>query len=503
MAKYYQSPMSSQKPISKSAFIKAEQCLKHFYLYKNHYYLRDPLSKEKQLVFKRGIDVGIYAQQMFPGGVDVTAGSVKHDTPAFAQKTQEAIRNGVKVIYEATFIYDDLLAMVDILVLHEEGWCAYEVKSSLKISETYVKDACFQYYVLKHSLNNLSDFCLLTMNPNYVKHGAIDIHQLFKKTSVKKDAEKNLSYFSYKAQLAKSTLEQQKIPDIQIGPHCFTPYTCDFMGTCWKHEERDESIFNLGKVSKQELFELYHSGQKSISQIDATRLEKASLRMQVEAVQQNHEMYNREAIAQFLQQVKTPMCSIDIEVWSPALPLYEGTKPFEQIPFLFSLAAPDESGTIRSSYFLKEIAEDKREQFLVALLNATDSYESILVYDKTLEEQVLNKCGILFPQYIERITYFKKRIIDLFEVIDKGYYYHPLMKGNFSLKGLAPIVDPGAGFENLAIQSGITAMYTYEALLSVSNELETEAIRAQLIEYCNQDAEITLKLFHFLRARLG
>ncbi len=76
-------------PISKSAFIKAEQCLKHFYLYKNHYYLRDSLSKEKQLIFKRGTDVGIFAQQLFAGGIDVTAGE-KRDQQLFAEKTKQA-----------------------------------------------------------------------------------------------------------------------------------------------------------------------------------------------------------------------------------------------------------------------------------------------------------------------------------------------------------------------------------------------------------------------------
>jgi hypothetical protein len=129
-------------PISKSAFIKAEQCLKHFYLYKNHYYLRDSLSKEKQLIFKRGTDVGIFAQQLFAGGIDVTAGE-KRDQQLFAEKTKHLIAQGTKTIYEATFIYDDLLVMVDILHKHEDKWIAYEVKSSLKITDTYVKDACF------------------------------------------------------------------------------------------------------------------------------------------------------------------------------------------------------------------------------------------------------------------------------------------------------------------------------------------------------------------------
>jgi hypothetical protein len=157
-------------------------------------YLRDSLSKEKQLIFKRGTDVGIFAQQLFPGGIDVTAGE-KRDQQLFAEKTKHLIAQGTKTIYEATFIYDDLLVMVDILHKQEDQWIAYEVKSSLKITETYVKDACFQYYVIKNCLPDLVDFNLLTMNPKYVLEGELEITKLFKTTSIMKDAIKNVRIF--------------------------------------------------------------------------------------------------------------------------------------------------------------------------------------------------------------------------------------------------------------------------------------------------------------------
>lgn len=488
--------MSNQKPISKSAFIKAEQCLKYFYLYKNHYYLRDPLSKEKQMVFKRGIDVGIYAQQLFPGGIDVTVGA--KNTEAFAQQTKEAIEKGATVLYEATFIYDDLLVMVDILVKAGDAWYAYEVKSSLKISETYVKDACFQYYVLKNSLHGLDDFYLLTLNPQYVLNTPeADIQGLFKKRSVKKDAEKNLEYFKYKVQQAKETLDQQKIPDIRIGSHCFMPYSCEFIGTCWKNEEHPESIFNLGKISKHELFDFYNKGQKSILQLDADVIEKPSLKMQVKAVQQQQEYIDRASLQRFIERVRQPACSIDIEVWTPAIPVYQNTRPFEQIPFLYSLSYKDAAGNIATTNYIKDIREDSRELFLASLLDATRDFETVLVFDKTLEELVLNKCGELFPAYLDGIKALKSKIADLFEPIDKGYYYHPAMKGNFSLKSLAAVIEDSSAFDSLPIQSGIVAMYTYESLLNTSNAIEAESVKQQLIDYCNVDAETTLRLFEY------
>lgn len=488
-----------KSPISKSAFMKAEQCLKHFYLYRNHPNLRDKISKEKQFIFQRGTDVGIFAQQLFPGGVDVTK-EEKWNQVQFAAKTKELIEQGVTTIYEATFIHDDLLVMVDILHKHDNQWIAYEVKSSLKITETYVKDACFQYFVIKNCLPDLVDFNLLTLNTNYVLDGELNIQQLFKTTSILKDALKNQSYFSFKTQTAKETLEKGKIPNIAIGTHCFQPYDCDFLGLCWKGINDDNSIFYLGKQSKQQLFDYYNAGIKTIDAIDSSQLKK-EIAVQVAAVKTKQEQIFKEGIQTFLSSVKSSFCSLDIEVWMAALPYYQGTKPFQQIPFLFSVVYKENSEWKRHSYF-KPIENDHRLEFLQAILEVSEKFDTILMYDKSLEENVLNQLAIAFPDYRNRIDNLKLKIVDVAEVIQTGNYYHPDMKGNFSLKSLAPIIHSEYNFDALNIQSGISAMYIYESLLNMDNDIEKETIKSQLIEYCEMDAMVTYQLLLYFQEKL-
>jgi hypothetical protein len=497
LGQYNSKPMSSL--ISKSAFIKAEQCLKHFYLYKNHPYLRDALSKEKQLIFKRGTDVGIFAQQLFPGGIDVTQGE-KRDQQLFADRTKGLIQKGVSTIYEATFIYDDLLVMVDILHKQDGKWTAYEVKSSLKITETYVKDACFQYYVIKNCLPGLSDFNLLTMNPKYVLEGELDITKLFKTTSVMKDALKNVEYFSHKTQVAKLTLDQGKIPDIKIGTHCFQPYACDFLGTCWKNTGDPSSVLTLGKLTKQDMFDLYDKNIKRIDEIDIDTIESREIKIQVRAAIEQKEQVAQAEIKNFIAHIKQPVCSLDIEVWMPAIPFYQGTKPFQQIPFLFSMIREENEELKKYSYF-KPIGEDLRKEFLEKIIEMTKAYQTILMFDKSLEENILNQLVELFPEYRRDIDVFKSKIIDLAEPIRKGNYYHPEMKGNFTLKSIAPLVNQEAGFNNLEIQSGITAMYIYESLLE-QNPIEAEHVKAQLTDYCEMDALITYQLLEFFKRKV-
>ncbi len=488
-------------PISKSAFMKAEQCLKHFYLYKNHPNLRDRLSKEKQFIFKRGTDIGIFAQQLFPEGVDVTKDE-KRNQEQFAHKTKILIEQGIQTIYEATFIYDGLLVMVDILHKQEGKWVAYEVKSSLKITDTYVKDACFQYYVIKNCLPDLVDFNLLTLNPKYVLEGELEIEKLFKTTSIMQDAVKNVSYFEHQTQKAKLTLERNKIPDIKVGPHCFQPYDCDFLSLCWKNINDSSSVFSIGKLSKQAIFEFYDNNIKRIDEIDVNAITKKEIKIQVKAVKENQEQIYKPEVQQFISQIKHPYCSLDIEVWMSALPHYQGTKPFQQVPFLFSMIHEQDGELKKFSYF-KPIEEDARKEFLETILLLTQPFQTILMFDKSLEEAILNQLAELFPAYQNDITTLKNKIVDLAEPIRQGNFYHPDMKGNFTLKSIASLVSEQSGFDNLEIQSGISAMYTYEGLLVETNDIEKEAIKAQLIDYCEMDALVTYQLLDYFKSKLN
>jgi hypothetical protein len=192
--------------------------------------LRDAPSKEKLLTFKRGHDIGEIAHQLFPGGIDVT--SATKNLEAALELTTQLVLQKEPVIYEATFLFKQTLVMVDILEFKDDKWIAYEVKSSLKIGEHFVKDASLQYYVLKNVLPSLADFFLVNLNGDYQLNGELNVRELFKKRSIRKTAEENESFFSQKIDAILLLLERNSIPDIPAGRHCFSPYPCDFLSTC-------------------------------------------------------------------------------------------------------------------------------------------------------------------------------------------------------------------------------------------------------------------------------
>jgi len=352
--------------ISKTAYLKFEQCQKAFYFYKKHPYLRDKVSIDKQLTFNRGHQVGDLAQTLFPGGTDVSKSS-KNSSEAL-ELTKTLIENKTAVIYEATCAFNGTLIMIDILCLEGEKYTAYEVKSSFKISDIYLKDACLQYYVLKNALPNLEDLFLVTLNQDYVFENEINPKQLFKKRSVKTESEKNLPYFENQLFEAQLILEQNKIPNIPIGKQCFKPYTCDYFSNCWKDTVNENSIFNLPILNKEKLFEWYDSGIKTIDQIGTEQDTKAIIYKIKQAYTENKPIIDKERISTFLAKIRLPVAAMDMEMWGPAIPKINGTKPFEQLPYLVCFF----DGNTHTNVFIDYIVDERKHFAQQYLVNMND-----------------------------------------------------------------------------------------------------------------------------------
>ncbi len=227
--------------LSKSTFIRGKQCLKSLYLNKKRPFLRDKLSPEQLAKFRRGHKVGSLAQKLFPGGVDFRPRS-----PALYQKavltTQEAIRtNSYNILYEAGFQFDRLLILLDILVKENGNWFAYEVKSSYKISDTFILDAAFQYYVISNSGLTLKDFIIVYASEE-LDYKKIDEYEnlepLFVKESVLEKILPLQGFICEQVEKEKETLLLKSSPKIEMGVHCHIPYPCDFIGHCTKSASR-------------------------------------------------------------------------------------------------------------------------------------------------------------------------------------------------------------------------------------------------------------------------
>lgn len=163
--------------LSKSRFIKGLQCHKQLWLLTHRPELQDEVSVAQQAVFDAGTDVGILAQSLFPGGIEIPFDGMS--LSAQLALTREAIGNGAQTIYEAAFSFDNLFVKADILHRGESGWELYEVKGSTRLKDVYLNDIAVQYHVLTGAGITIAKAALVHIDSDYVRQGAIDVRQLF------------------------------------------------------------------------------------------------------------------------------------------------------------------------------------------------------------------------------------------------------------------------------------------------------------------------------------
>ncbi len=472
--------------------MKLEQCSKSFFLYKKHPYLKDKFSVDKQLTFKRGHTIGELAHQLFPNGINV-AMQTKNSLQA-VELTKQLIESKTEIIYEATFVYNKVLVMIDLLVLSAAGYQAFEIKSSLKITDVYLKDACLQYFVLKNCLSNFEDFFIVTINQDYVLEDKFDVKSYFKRRSIKTQGEKNLEYFNQLARNADLLIEQNAIPNIDIGTHCFKPYQCDFFGSCWKNINLDTSVLGLPFISKEVLFNFHNTGKRDIIQLEENDFEKKNFLKITQAIKNNKENVDLVEIAKFTNLITGNFCCLDIEVMSSALPTIKGTKPFEQIPFLCSVYNGTQFNIVFESY---EGNADDRLIFAKNLINQTKLFTYVLVFDKTLEVSVIKKLAELFSELKTELLQLIEKFVDVFELILNFNYYNPKFKGNLNLKAISSALNLDVTYSE--IQSGLHAMQVFEELRSTKDLAAQEILKTTLVNYCNCDVKAVYELFGFFK----
>jgi hypothetical protein len=485
--------------LSKSTFIRGLQCEKSLYLYKHHFRLKDPTPSALQAVFDQGTDIGILAQELFPNGVDASPENHFKMVESIG-KTLDFIHKGETIIYEATFLYDDVLAALDILVKDHEGWKAYEVKSSTKVSDTYVKDAAIQYYTIVNSGIDLKDIFIVHINNQYVRNGELNVTELFTIKSVYNQVLEFLPRIPNEVRRLKSVIESPEIPQKDIGPHCSVPYDCDFKGTCWKHIP-DYSVFNISILNKSKQFDLYHQGVITLDQIDLNNTSFNSNQiLQVQSEVDGTTHIDKDQIRNFTNELSYPLYFLDFETMGPAVPKYNGSRPYQQLVFQYSLHIQETSNSeVIHKEYLADPTEDPRIGFIDQLIQDCGTSGDILVYNIGFERGKLNDLIEVFPKYSNELGGVVNRLKDLMIPFQQKWYYTPEMRGSYSIKYVLPALVPELSYNDLDIKEGGTASNTFLSMVNGTFEGDVEETRRQLLEYCKLDTFAMVKILEKLR----
>lgn len=224
--------------ISKSAFVKGVQCARQLYYYKNNYAERDPVTATEQEKFKRGVDVGVLAQKLFPGGRDLSPEAPWAYKQAVAI-TRHFLTQGEKHLYEASFFYNGLYAIMDIVVNANGRLTLYEVKNSRSVKPQHILDASFQYYVISQSGFTVDSIHIIYPNrslDDYTEGDALTGLFEIEEITGRVVAEQNS--ISLQSEHFIDMITRPEAPVVAIGSQCFTPYACGFMRKCWQGAEK-------------------------------------------------------------------------------------------------------------------------------------------------------------------------------------------------------------------------------------------------------------------------
>ena len=401
---------------------------------KKHPYLRDKLSIEQRAKFQRGTDVGVLAHEYFPGGVNMAPTSPSL-FPKKAKETMENLNNPeVNVMYEAVFQYNDTLIMLDMLVRDGDRWLAIEVKSSLRLSDTYYNDAALQYYVLKGCNVPLSDFRLMYLNADYVKDGPIDVKQLFKMDSVMKYVIEKEDFVAQNVERLKAVVALPHSPMVDIGTQCHDPYPCDFQGHCWKHIPENSYLYTTA-IDDETLFHSYFNGLNTnalmLRQVTPDSLEAH----QIEALETNSYYVDHKTLYSMAPQPKPKSVAfLNLLLYRPAVPELDGTKPYQELILAFALQGAKEPDGV----FLWDCFENHSHwrNAINILTEKLAHYELIVCFTPQ------NLTTTLLRHEIIQNREIGYKVFNLFDVLQQARFYHRSIKYGFTLQHLSEALFP-------------------------------------------------------------
>ncbi|HYD03412.1 MAG TPA: DUF2779 domain-containing protein [Alphaproteobacteria bacterium] len=423
-----------------------------------------------------GDKVGELAKKLYPEGVDL----VKYSNTEKIQQTKN-LRD--KVLFEATAVYDNLFARADILVPNNDGtYNLIEVKADSYVKEDHIVDVSFQKHVFDNAGYHVKNSFVAYTNKEFVRNGEIDPHKYFKLDDV-----------TSKIVPVDASGLKKELPEHKIGRHCISPNECPHKDRCWAHLPHN----NVTQLfyDKKTGFELMDKGIILIKDIESLvpKGQGAKQReIQLAATKGDYVHIEAEEIRKFLDIMIYPINYLDFETYGSAVPLFDSYRPWQRVPFQYSLHIEHSDGSVVHKEFLATERTDPRESLIDSLNKDLTPSGSIVVYNEDFEKSLLKELGKDFSSL--DVNGLLPRIVDLALPFEKFHYYNPKQEGKYSIKTVLETLT-NLSYKGLAIKDGEEAYCAYEKII---NGIDRDRLIPALREYCKLDTlaelEITKKL---------
>ncbi len=488
--------------LTKGRFTAGLQCAKRLHLECHAPALRDPDGPGRDALARAGTVVGELARARFPGGVLVTGGSGPWEE-AIVRTAALVADPSVPALFEAAFEGEGARVRADVLVRRGPGaFEIIEVKAASRVRAYHHTDLAFQVAVIAPAGVEIVRASVLLLDREYVHPGgAADLERLFTSVDLTEEVRALVPEMRRRLIAMREVVERQDAPAIANGPHCLVPYRCPFFGHCHAGGP-DHPVTDLPHLKPDQLAALTELALADIRAVPADLPGLTALQQRARAAVVAGAAIREPAIVERLAAIPLPTHFVDFETFGSAVPVFAGTRPFEQVPFQWSDHVLAADGTVTHHEFLHDAAGDPRRAFAESLLAATADAAALVVYS-SFEAEVLAALAAELPDLAPALLDRRARIVDLLPLV-RDHCYHPDLRGSFSIKSVLPAFVPTLGYGDLAIRDGLTASLSHARLVDPALDPGRRAeLRSQLLAYCRRDTEAMLALYHALGAPLG
>jgi hypothetical protein len=479
--------------LSKSKLMSFLQCPRRLWLEKHRPELA-AVDPGQQAAFDTGHAVGELARRLYdPAGSGALVGMEAGMGEALRRTAALLADGGTAPLFEATFQRDGLLARAD--VLDRAGRRLVEVKSSTSVKEEHLADCAIQAWVLEASPAAPASVAVAHVDNRFTYAGDGDYSRLL----VEKDVSEGIA--PLRAEVPRWLREAKDVvrgaePAIAVGRRCSTPHGCPFTGHCWPRVEYPlTALPNVGR----HLDALVARGYRDLREIPPDLVPGPDARRVWRAARTGRAELDGAARAE-LAKLPWPRYYLDFETLGDAIPRWPGTRPYQQVPFQWSLHVQAAAGRLAHEAFLAPGDGLPARAAAEALLAATAEPGPVFTYSD-FERRCLGTLGELCPDLAGALDALAARLVDLYPLVKRSWY-HPAMQGSWSIKAVLPTIAPELDYAKLdGIQEGTAAQVAFrEAIAPGTTAERRKNLEQQLLAYCAHDTLAMLRIVDFLTA---
>lgn len=486
--------------LSKSRMLAYRQCHRRLWLEVHRPDLRED-SAESEARFSVGHKLNEIARQIYDPKRQGRFIDVNELGAGRAIELSKNLLSERTVLFEAGFSAGGVLAFTDIMtpVVGRSGpsWKIIEVKSSTSVKDYHRDDAAVQAFVMRSAGMDYASISLAYIDKTFVYDPKEGYEGLLAQENLTKEADARFGEVAEWVKEAQSIVGRAIEPPVRTGPHCTKPYECGFYDYCSKNEPRAAYPASvLPRVQSKKLKTLIADNPLlDLSEIADDLLNDLQRRVKLHTIS-NTVFFDQRGAARALAKHAPPAYFMDFETAQIAIPIFDGMRPYQQVPFQFSVHCVSRKMELSHADFVDLSGRDPSEEFAKNLVEVVGTNGPVFVYNAAFEKGRIQELARKIPRLKKRLLALNDRIVDLLPIA-RTFYYHPAQKGSWSIKDVLPTIAPDLSYDELdGVQHGGDAMSAYEeAILPQTMDDRRLEIERQLQAYCRLDTYAMVRMW--------